>query len=133
MKVKRPKRGIFAESAASSDLAFLLIIYFLVIAGFNVNIGFLMNLPARDSTRLILRDDLMRFEMDGEGKLFHQGDELSLSEAERGIRSAVAGNPNLAVVLSIDAKAPWQQVVSFVEIAQRLQVDSFSFNMKESL
>ena len=130
MKIKRPKRGIFFESAASSDLAFLLIIYFLVIAGFNVNIGFLMNLPERDSTRLILREDLKRFEMDADGGLFHQGLRVSLTEAERDIRIAIAGNPNLAVVLSIDAKAPWQQVVSFVELAQRLQVDAFSFNLR---
>ena len=133
MKVKRPKRGLFAESAASSDLAFLLIIYFLVIAGFNVNIGFLMNLPDRGSTRFILRDDLMRFEMDGEGKLFHQDIELDLLEVERGIRTAVAGNPNVAVFISIDAKAPWQQVVSFVELAQKLRVEAFSFNIRDRL
>ena len=133
MKIKRAKRGLFAESAASSDLAFLLIIYFLVIAGFNVNIGFLMNLPARDSTRLILRDDLMRFEMNSEGKLFREEVELDFSEAERSIRTAMSRNPNMAVVLLIDSQAPWQHVVSFVELAQKLQVDSFSFNMRQNL
>ena len=133
MRIKRQKKTISSESAASSDLAFLLIIYFLVIAGFNINIGFLMNLPARDSTRLILRDDLLRFEMDSEGNLFSQGNEISFSETERLIRNAVAGNPNLAVVLLIDSQAPWQEVVYFVEIAQKLNVDSFSFNMRESL
>ncbi|MCL2070429.1 MAG: biopolymer transporter ExbD [Treponema sp.] len=132
MKIKRSGRGSFRESAASSDLAFLLIIYFLVIAGFNLNVGFLMNLPARDSTRLIPRDDLMRFEMDHEGALFHQETELSLPEAERQIRAAAAGNPNFALVLLVDGKAPWQQLVSFVELAQKLNVDSFSFNMRES-
>jgi biopolymer transport protein ExbD len=131
MKIKRRKRLSFGDSSASSDVAFLLIIYFLVIAGFNVNMGFLMNLPARDSTRLILRDDLMRFDMDWRGALSYQGTEMSLSVAEREIRAAVAGHPNLAVVLSIDGDAPWQQVVLFVELAQKLEVDSFSFNMKE--
>ena len=130
MKIKRRGRFKPEDTSASSDVAFLLIIYFLVIAGFNINQGFLMNLPAKDSTRLILRDDLMRFEMDGNGALFYQGDQLILSEVERDIRAAVAGHPNLAVVLSIDGQAPWQQVVYFVELAQKLNVDSFSFNMK---
>ena len=130
MKIRRRKREVSAESSASSDIAFLLIIYFLVIAGFNVNQGFLMNLPARDSTRLILRDDLMRFEMDSSGAIMYRGAEMSISEAEREIRAAVAGHPNLAVVLSIDPQAPWQQVVFFVELAQKLQVDSFSFSMR---
>ena len=131
MKIKRRKRDLTAESSASSDVAFLLIIYFLVIAGFNINHGFLMNLPAKDSTRLVQRDDLMRFEMDAQGDLIYRGVAMSLPEVEREIRLGVAGHPNLAVVLSIDPQAPWQQVVFFVELAQKLQVDSFSFNMRE--
>ena len=131
MKLKRKSRRRFSDSSAASDVAFLLIIYFLVIAGFNINQGFLMNLPSKESTRLILKDDLMRFEMDGQGSVFYQGAELSISAAEREIRAAVAGHPNLAVVLMIDPEAPWQQVVYFVELAQKLQVDSFSFNIRE--
>jgi biopolymer transport protein ExbD len=93
--------------------------------------GFLMNLPAKGSSRLIMRDDLMRFQMDSSGRLLYEGVELSISEAEREIRLAVAARPNLGVVLLIDREAPWQQVVFFVELAQKLQVDSFSFNLRE--
>jgi biopolymer transport protein ExbD len=132
MKIKRRHKTAPGESSAASDVAFLLIIYFLVIAGFNINKGFLMNLPAKNSTRLILRDDLMRFDMNSAGGIFYHGAELSILEAEREIHAAVAGNPNLAVVLSIDGEAPWQQVVFFVELAQKLKVDSFSFNMKDN-
>ena len=131
MNIKKRKKGSFQETAASSDLAFILIIYFLVIAGFNINMGFIMNLPAKDSTRLILKDDLMRFEMDSSGIIYYEDTMLNMEEAERDIRTAVSGHPNLAVVLSIDPEAPWQQVVFFVELAQKLQVDSFSFNMRE--
>ena len=119
-----------SESSAASDVAFLLIIYFLVIAGFNINQGFLLNLPAKDSRRLILKDDLMRFEMDSRGAVFYMDEELGFSEAEKEINAAVAINPNLAVVLTIDPLAPWQSVVYFVELAQKLKVDSFSFNIK---
>ena len=130
MKIKRRDRIPYADSAATSDLAFLLIIYFLVMASFNINQGFLINLPAKDSTRLVLKEDLMRFDMDSGGSIFYLGAEMNITGAEREIRAAVALHPNLAVVLSIDPQTPWQQVVSFVELAQKLQVDSFSFNMK---
>jgi len=63
--------------------------------------------------------------------ILYRGMELNIAGAEREIRAAVAAHPNLAVVLSIDPQTPWQQVVSFVELAQKLRVDSFSFNMKE--
>jgi biopolymer transport protein ExbD len=131
MKLKRQGKIPFSESSASSDIAFLLIIYFIVIAGFNVNQGFLMNLPARDSRRLILKDDLLRFDMNAEGNLAFQGEPVEAEEAERTIRAAAALRPNLAVVLSIDGGAPWQRVVSFVEMAQKLEIQSFSFNKKE--
>jgi biopolymer transport protein ExbD len=130
MNLKRRKRKPFDDSSASSDIAFLLIIYFIVIAGFNVNKGFLMTLPAKDSTRLIQTDDLLRFELDNTGAIRYQGDILAPGVAEREIGAAIGVNPNLAVLLTVDPAAPWQRVVSFVELAQKLRVDSFSFTMK---
>ena len=132
MKINKRKRGSFSDTAASSDLAFLLIIYFLVMAGFNINQGFLMNLPAKNTTRLILKEDLMRFEMDSAGRISYEGAEMDIASVEQQIGATVANRPELAVVLSIDPKAPWQQVVYFVELAQKLKVESFSFNMRES-
>jgi len=131
MKLKRRKKLGFADSSASSDIAFLLIIYFIVIAGFNINKGFLINLPNKDSTRLILKDDLLRFEMDGSGNLIHEDQTIGMKAAEKLIASVQAGNPNVAVMLSIDPQASWQNVVTFVEIAQDLKIDSFSFSMKK--
>jgi biopolymer transport protein ExbD len=131
MKLKRKKKIGFLESAAASDLAFLLIIYFIVIAGFNINQGYLLNLPAKDSTRMILRDDLLRFEMDGSGNIIHDGEIVSVSEARRIVASGQNSNPNIAVILTIDGAAYWQNVVHFVEIAQHQKIDSFSFTMKK--
>lgn len=131
MKLKRKSKIGFIESAATNDIAFLLIIYFMVIAGFNINKGFLMNLPAKDSTRLILRDDLLRFNIDSEGNIISDEQTVDVQEAKELIAAAQNANPNLAVILTIDGQAPWQQVVSFVEIAQTQKIDSFSFAMKK--
>jgi biopolymer transport protein ExbD len=129
MKIKRRARRGFSETSAASDMAFLLIIYFLVIAGFNVNYGFLMNLPAKNSTRIVLKDNLLCFSLDSSGSLALEGVHIRLSEAESAIHNAVKQRPDLSVVLSVDPEAPWQSVVSFVDIAQRLKVNSFSFKM----
>ncbi|MDR0390098.1 MAG: biopolymer transporter ExbD [Spirochaetaceae bacterium] len=132
MNIARRKRPGGGESAAFSDLAFLLIIYFIVIAGFNINKGFLLGLPAKDSSRLILKEELLRFSLDGEGRLFSGGLATDRGEAEKIIRTAVASYPNLALVLEVDPQAPWQNVVSFVELAQELAVETFSFTMLEA-
>jgi biopolymer transport protein ExbD len=130
MKFKRQK-NIFQDSSASSDIAFLLIIYFIVIAGFNVNKGFLMNLPAKDSSRLILRDDLLRFEMDTEGNVVYDGEVIQIPRAKSIIQTAQKDNPEIAVIITIDGHAHWQNVVDFVELAQDMKIESFSFAMKK--
>jgi biopolymer transport protein ExbD len=131
MKINRKKKPSFMESSAASDVAFLLIIYFMVIAGFNVNKGFLINLPAKDSAKLIFKDDLMRFEMNERGQILYEGKILTISTVQELIRNAQLSNPNIAVTLSVDGQAYWQNVVSFVELAQDLNIDSFSFTMKK--
>jgi biopolymer transport protein ExbD len=130
MKFKRQK-NIFQDSSASSDIAFLLIIYFIVIAGFNVNKGFLMNLPAKDSSRLILRDDLLRFEMDTAGNVVYDGEVIQIPRAKSIIQTAQKENPEIAVIITIDGQAHWQNVVNFVELAQDMKIESFSFAMKK--
>jgi len=131
MKIKRKKKTGFLETCAASDLAFLLIIYFLVIAGFNVNKGFIMNLPAKDSTRMILREDLLRFEMNGMGEVIYADEVLDIPQVRSLIFTKQEENPNIAVIITIDSQAYWQNVVSFVEVAQNLNIDSFSFSMKK--
>jgi len=131
MKIKRSKRHSFLDSSSASDVAFLLIIYFIVIAGFNVNKGFLMNLPGKDSQRLILKEDLLRFELDEEGKIIHESEAISTASAKNLIQTAQRYNPNIAVIITIDGNANWQNIVSFVELAQDCNIDAFSFAMKK--
>jgi biopolymer transport protein ExbD len=129
MRINRKTQGGIENSSALSDMAFLLIIYFIVIAGFNVNVGFLMNLPKKDSVLLVPRDELLRFSLDESGSLFFMGEALGYDEASAKISAAIGDRPNTAVILNIDGKAPWQKVVSFVELAQQNHVDSFSFSL----
>ena len=130
MQIKRKERSGVENSSALSDMAFLLIIYFIIIAGFNVNKGFLLNLPRKDSILTVPRDELLRFSIDQTGALFFMENPLGFEEAGEKIRRAMAERPNTAVILSIDGQAPWQNVVSFVELAQENKVDSFSFSLK---
>ena len=90
-----------------------------------------MNLPAKDSTRLILREDLLKFDMEYNGEIFYENESITISRAKTVIQEAQRKNPNIAIIITIDSNALWQNVVSFVELAQDLQIDSFSFSMKK--
>jgi biopolymer transport protein ExbD len=130
--IRRRNREGIENSSALSDIAFLLIIYFIVIAGFNINQGFLLSLPQKDSARTVPRNELLRFSINESGTLFFDGNSISHAEASAEIRSALAVLPNTAVVLAVDGNAPWQSVVSFVELAQENAVESFSFSLNDN-
>jgi biopolymer transport protein ExbD len=131
VNIKRRRRPAI-ENSVLSDLAFLLIIYFIVIAGFNVNHGFLLNLPQKDSVRLVKKDELLRFRLDPAGTILFENRAIGGDDAENRIRAGVAANPNLAVALTVASETPWQNVVSFVELAQQSAVVSFSFSMEKN-
>ncbi|GMO32773.1 MAG: hypothetical protein Ta2F_08700 [Termitinemataceae bacterium] len=132
MKIKSKRRNALQENSALSDLAFLLIIYFIVIAGFDVNKGLLMNLPAKDSSRLVAKEEILRYFLDDSGTLYLGSDKKNIPTVEREISRAVSLHPNMAIVLDVAPAAPWQNVVSFVELAERLKVETFSFKLKAS-
>ncbi|MDR2097502.1 MAG: biopolymer transporter ExbD [Spirochaetaceae bacterium] len=129
MTLKRRAKKKYEENSVLSDLAFLLIIYFIVIAGFNINKGFLMNLPLKDSTRIVAKNDILRYELDRSGHILSNGNPVDIKTVEQNILLNTALNPNIALALSVSPAAPWQSVVSFVELAQKLEIESFSFKM----
>ncbi|MDR1362896.1 MAG: biopolymer transporter ExbD [Spirochaetaceae bacterium] len=131
MVIKRRVKRRIDDNSSTSDIAFLLIIYFIVIAGFNVNKGLLMNLPAKDSTRLAAKNDILRYELDKNGRIISNGKSIDIKTVERAIIVGAALNPNLALILTVAPDAPWQSVVSFVELAQKLKIESFSFKMRK--
>ena len=75
-----------SSSGALNDLSFLLIIFFIVIAGFNVNKGFLLNLPVKDKPRIVKTDDLMKCRLTASGSILVDDKSLTLDE----LRTAVS-------------------------------------------
>jgi len=129
VRARRGRRPRFAESAAASDLAFLLIIYFIAAAGFGGDAGFQAILPA-SSPGPAPREGALRFEMDGGGRLLRGGLEVAAAQAAAEIARAREANPAVAVMLAVDPAARWQDVVSFVEMAHAQRVEAFSLAMR---
>lgn len=127
IRIVRKKPVDPIESGSLSDMAFLLIIYFIVIAGFNVNSGFLLRLPVKGSQRIVNTQELVKLRLDAAGSFLMDGRPITVDGAEAELRSAIAARPNLTVVLSIDPDCPWQNVVDVISMAQRNRVENFSF------
>lgn len=131
--IKRPPRRNTEDSSSSgalNDLSFLLIIFFIVIAGFNVNKGFLLNLPSKDKPIVVNIDDILKCDLDQNGALFLDGQEIKLEALSKKIEEKLKYQPNMTFLLTINPEAHYQSVIDVVAAVRKLKVENFSFRMR---
>ena len=121
-----------SSSGALNDLSFLLIIFFIVIAGFNVNKGFLLNLPVKDKPRIVKTDDLMKCRLTPDGTILVDNKSLTLDELCTAITEKKAEWPNMTFLLLIDSETEYQRVVDIIYEIKQLKIENFSFRMEDS-
>lgn len=117
------------SSGSLNDLSFLLIIFFIVIAGFNVNKGFLLNLPSKDKPIVVNTQDILKCSLAADGKLFLDGNEIEVEELAKTVSEKLVTWPNMTFLLTIDPDASYQNVVDVISVIRKLKVENFSFRM----
>ena len=132
VRSKRRERLDVADSGALSDLAFLLIIFFIVIAVFNVNSGFLLELPRRNAVTTVNVRDLMRVHVTADNTIELDGEVVTAEELSAAVLSRRQRQPNMTLAVTLDPAAAYQRLVSLVELARLHDVDNFSFRMEET-
>lgn len=120
------------SSGSLNDLSFLLIIFFIVIAGFNVNKGFLLNLPSKDKPIVVNTEDIVKCNLSSDGKIFLQDSEVSVENLSEKITEKQKTCPNMTFLLMIDLETPYQQVVDVISVIRKLKVENFSFRMNQA-
>ena len=131
--IKRPPRRNIEDSSSSgalNDLSFLLIIFFIVIAGFNGNKGFLLNLPSKEKPIVVNTNDILKCELDKNGALFLDEQEIKLEALSKKISEKLRTQPNMTFLLTINPETHYQNVIDVVAAIRKLKVENFSFRMK---
>jgi len=126
----RHKNDDSSTSGSLNDLSFLLIIFFIVIAGFNVNRGFLLNLPSKEKPVLVNNEDILKCSLNAQGEIFLDGEKLNTEELLKKVQTKLSSWPNMTFLLTIDKDCPYQNVVDVISCVRNLKVENFSFKMK---
>ena len=132
MKIKKRLKSPLDSTASGvlSDLGFLLIIYFIVIAGFNINQGFLLNLPQKNSTKIVNVEDIIKLYLNENGDLIYNDNVISIRDISEIISDKIVKRPNMTLFLKISPETPYQKVVNIVNLAKDLNIENFSFTMQ---
>ncbi len=124
---RKPPEG--GESGAMNDLSFILIVFFIVIAGFGTDRGFLVSLPDPATPKVAMGEDLLRVSLSATGALSLGGREIADGELKDAILAKKAKYPNMTFLLVVDPDAPWQSVVEAIQDVRGHKVENFSFGM----
>jgi biopolymer transport protein ExbD len=120
--VKIARRALPAEIPTSSmaDVAFLLIIFFLVASFYSVTRGIQFSLPRHDEAALTAEPEAaVLIEIAGNGALTVDSRPLALSEVTGYLRPKLVQNPSKPVILRTALEAPYSAMTDvFDELRQ---------------
>jgi biopolymer transport protein ExbD len=116
-RISRPKQGApDIPTASQGDIAFLLIIFFMVGTTFRAQGGFKVSLPAAESTeRILKRRNTENIWIDKTGKIAIDDNLVTPPGIPSVMTEKVISNPDLVVVLQADKDVPYGFVTDVLE------------------
>lgn len=133
MTVRRGrKRKPMVSVNAMSDIAFLLLIFIMVISLLNYRKEVKIEYPEAWGPEVTQADANLEIWIDRKGLLYIDGIVLSLEAVELTIAEAVSRDPSIRIHLLADRNTPYKYVDSVMEILKLLQHRVVSLVVKES-
>ena len=118
------------------DVVFLLLIFFMVTTTFDRNAKIKIDLPSTQSAKHIAQKNTMELLINSQGKYYVDGQEVLNNQPETLFRAMSEAldkrGKNPPLVISADANANYQAVVTAMDIAGRLGLTNFSMATAQS-
>ncbi len=132
MNIKRSKkRNPIVPVNSMSDIAFLLLIFIMLISLINYRREIKIDYPEAESQEVTQAEKNLEIWVDRRGTIFYEGERQSLSGIEGIIADGVAEDPSVRVHILADKNTPYKHVDGVLEILKLLQHRAVSLVVKE--
>ncbi|MFB3909831.1 MAG: ExbD/TolR family protein [Candidatus Eisenbacteria bacterium] len=131
----RGRRRVTPEisQASASDVAFLLLIFFLSATAFTVEVGIPVVLPAwKAAPAQVARRDVLIARVRASGEWLLDGRAVDPWLAADAVRARIAADPKLVLRLETDPEAPYGAMVGFLDEIRKAGVTRLDFRMASS-
>ncbi len=118
----RRKQEVSVNLTPLIDVVFLLLIFFMVSTSFNRETQIKLELPEASGDPLETQPELIEISVDSEGRYFVNAKPIVNTQLEtliKAINIVGKGDKNLPVVISADANAPYQSVVTAMDASRK--------------
>ena len=116
MRIGRPKVSDEIPTSSMADIAFLLIIYFMVTTTFTATRGLDFALPEEDDTPPVIeKEDSVLIEIMPSGELLVDQRSMPLGEVLDYLRPKLEINPKKPVIIRPDPSSPYKYMVGVLD------------------
>ena len=131
---KRLRPPAEVPTSSMADIAFLLIVFFMLTAVFATTEGLQFQYPEDDPTQLDVQpEEAIHIKIMGEGN--YVVDRTPMSEAEIGgyVQAKMEQNPEKPVIIQTDAEVPYFVMIDIFDLLKYLEVQNISIPTKTEI
>ncbi len=115
MKKRRLQADSTIPTASMADIAFLLIVFFLVTTTFDKDKGMKIILPASGQTTEVRKKNICHVWINAEGLVAIEGMPVRMQDIEGEIRNRLRENEKLIISLKTDTQASYQTMIDVMD------------------
>ena len=130
MKLNRKRKDFLVPLCSTSDIAFLLLIFIMLVSLMNYRREVKIEYPEAETARRVSVEKNLEIWVDREGGLYLNGNPGNLAYIEGGIIEAYRNAPDTRVHIIADRDTPFENVHRVLDILQTLQYRVVSFVVK---
>lgn len=122
MWLKKGKKDLEINLTPLIDVVFLLLIFFMVSTSFKKETKISLDLPEASGEVLDVKDNSLEINVNEAGEVYVNGFGITnrqIQTIKDAIKSA-SSDPTVSVIISADAQAPYQSVISVMDAAGQL-------------
>jgi len=117
---RRNKSSAEIPTSSMADIAFLLIVFFLVTTTMNQDKGIGMQLPPAGESKKIQKKNICNIWVNAEGRiLINLEDEVPINQLRQNVERRLAENENLIVSLKADDETPYN---TFIQVLDQIKL-----------
>ncbi|MDR2618918.1 MAG: biopolymer transporter ExbD [Treponema sp.] len=132
MKLLLKRKSFFIPLNSMSDVAFLLLIFIMLVALMNYRKEVKIEYPEGERAKKVSAEKNLEIWIDRSGGLYLNGDFCGLDAIESGIIEAYRSAPDTRVHIIADRDTPFKNVHQVLDVLQILQYRVVSFVVKDS-
>ncbi|MDR1838658.1 MAG: biopolymer transporter ExbD [Treponema sp.] len=132
MNLRRKRKSFSIHLNSMSDVAFLLLIFIMIVALVNYRKEVKIEYPEAKIALRTSAENNLEVWIDKEGRIFLDGDAADLLALERKIMEIYITAPDTRVHIIADRYTPYEKINSALEVLQLLQYRVVSFVVKNN-